>query len=136
MTANYTDTGIDLEIHETATLDSLFWLRERVQSHIDALTQQTSPVQVVENEPEWSEWFNWSGGENPVRGCKVKTSHISGVVDEDWANASWWDHKPKSDPFSMGNITSYRVLLSSIPDGYSLMYGILVEDPWEGGWQA
>ena len=121
MTANYTDTGIDLEIHETATLDSLFWLRERVQSHIDALTQQTSPVQVVENEPEWSEWFNWSGGENPVRGCKVKTSHTSGGVDE-----GWWDHKPKSDPFHWCNITRYRVLLSSIPEGYYLYQGKLV----------
>ena len=55
MTANYTDTGIDAEIDDTATLTSLIWLRERVQSHIDALTptlevpvaetQQTGPVQ-------------------------------------------------------------------------------------------
>ena len=56
MTANYTDTGIDLEIHDTATLTSLIWLRERVQSHIDSMTpmlattQQSGPVQVVEDE--------------------------------------------------------------------------------------
>ena len=117
MTSNYTDTGIDLEIHDTATIAGLLWLRERVQSHIDA-----------SSEPEWSKWFTWNGGENPVMGCKVKTFHISGVVYEDWANANWWDHKPKSDPWRPANITCYRVLLSSIPDGYSLKHGRLVED--------
>ena len=160
MTANYTDTGIDAEIHDTATLTSLIWLRERLQSHIDALTptlaetQQTGPVQVVDSDspmshkphcdsdsdesepqiaPEWSEWFDWSGGENPVPGCKVNTIHVSTVEDVDWANCSWWDHKPLEDAFSKGNITRYRVLLSSIPDGYSLMHGQLVADMPEGG---
>jgi len=81
---------------------------------------QSGPVQVVESEPEWSEWFNWSGGENPVSGCSVNTVHVSGVEDVDWANCSWWDHKPPADAFSNGNITRYRVKLSSIPEGYTL----------------
>ncbi len=88
MTANYTDTGIDAEIHDTATLASLIWLRERVQSHIDALTptlpetQQTGPVQVVESESEaWSKDYVAKDGDGPF-----------------------------------------------IPDGYSLMHGMLVED--------
>ena len=170
MTANYTDTGIDLEIHDTATLTSLIWLRERVQSHIDAMTPtlaetiQAGPVQVVEpksdpdcprckgtgllphvlydpaepcdcfgwggevpSEPEWSPWFDWSGGESPVKGCKVNTFHVSGVEDMDWANCFWWDHKPLH-AFSEGNITRYRVLLSTIPKGWSLIGGRLIED--------
>jgi len=131
MTANYTDTGIDAEIHDTATLTSL---QERVQSHIDAMTPtlaetiQAGPVQVVESEPEWSEWFDWSGGANPMGRCRVKTVHASGVEDEKWANLLWWDHKPAEYQFSEGNILRYRVLLSTIPEGWCLIGGYLIED--------
>ena len=120
MTANYTDTGIDLEIHETATRTSLIWLRERVQSHIDAMTTtlaetiQAGPVQVVESEHRWSPWFDWSGGENPVPGCKVKVDAGGGAVrfplDGSESEMFEWTYFFKK----------YKVLISSIPEGYTL----------------
>ena len=122
MTANYTDKGIDLEIHDTATLTSLIWLRERVQSHIDAMTPtlaetiQAGPLQVVESEPEWSEWYDWSGGANPVGGCIIEYTWN----DTDYHGNAYW--------LNFELITRYRVLLSSIPKGWCLIGGYLVED--------
>ena len=124
MTANYTDTGIDLEIHDTATRTSLIWLRERVQSHIDAMpptleepeavTIQSGPVQVVESEPEWSKWYDWSGGENPVGRCVVDVTFSGHHYFDELASGYRWTAQGVAD------ITRYRVKLSSIPEGCQL----------------
>lgn len=126
--------NVSIVISSDASMTELIAGRDFLQAEIDgrtptleepdAVTVQSGPVQVVKTEPGWSEWFEWSGGENPVGDCRVECE-VLGCVKHPPVPASARCWFICDAPFL---ITRYRVLLSSIPDGWSLMGGILVED--------
>ena len=138
--------AINITIQSKATVGELLDARQFIQAEIDsktptleepeAHTQQTGPAcdsgsgeSETQSDHEWSEWFNWSGGCNPVGECEVEVVY-EGVIHRHLSRNIDWSNMHGC---LVAEVTRYRVLLSSIPEGWSLsLSGILLQIP-EGG---